>query len=152
MRISILILGFKGLINWNEILHLSWLKSCLQTLAWTVKMATTVYQREISTGHLTDIWKDWGAYTGLVLLWALWIPWLSVNFSMTFSSPPWLKVICRFQKMFKAIPFTAFLAQLRSTSKLWYQLKYVPFALFLPEKSADAINGFPVRKWQEKRA
>ena len=33
-------------------------------------MATTVYQREISTGHLTDIWKDWGTYTGLVLLWA----------------------------------------------------------------------------------
>ena len=33
-------------------------------------MATTVYQREMSTGHLTDIWKDWGAYTGLVLLWA----------------------------------------------------------------------------------
>ena len=24
-------------------------------VAWTVKMATTVYQREISTGHLTDM-------------------------------------------------------------------------------------------------
>ena len=134
-----------ALINWNEILHVSWLKAFLQTVAWTVIMATTVYQREISTGHLTDIWKDWGAYTGLVLLWARQFFHDLFKSSMTYGKLSLLKTVQNYPSY-----GISDLTQV-NRHKLWHPLKCVLFALFLPEKNSRRHQWFPARKWQEKR-
>ena len=118
-----------ALINWNEILHLSWLKTCLQTVQWTVKMETTICQREISTGHLTDIRKDWGTYRGLVLLCACQFFHDLFKSSMTHGKLSLLKNVQNY-------PFYGIsdLTQV-NRHKLWYPLKCVPCAIFARENS-----------------
>ena len=91
-------------------------------------MATTVYQREISTGHLTDIWKDWGAYTGLVLLWARQFFHDLFKSSMTYGMLSLLKTVQNYPSY-----GISDLTQV-NRHKLWHPLKCVLFALFLPEK------------------
>ena len=95
-------------------------------------MATTVYQREISTGHLTDIRKDWGAYTGLVLLWARQFFHDLFKSSMTYGKLPLLKNV-QYYPSYGISDLTQV-----NRHKLWHPLKCVLFALFLPEKKKNS--------------